>query len=68
MQLTINRDEANALLRGLDRLLHELEFDMARVKLRRDRHEMVEYLDALGRVRNRLAAAASLDQEFIDGL
>jgi hypothetical protein len=68
MQLTINRDEANALLRGLDRLLHELEFDMARVKLVRDRHEMLEYLDALGRVRDRLAVAASLDQEFIDGI
>lgn len=68
MQLTINRDEANALLRALDRLLPELEFEMARVKLQRDRHPLVELDETLHRVRDRIATAASFDQEFIDGV
>jgi hypothetical protein len=68
MQLTINRDEANALLRALDRLLHELEFDMARIKLPRDRHSLVELDETLHRVRDRIATAASFDHEFIDGV
>ena len=67
MQLTINRDEANALLRALDRFLHEIEFEMARVKLPRDRHSLVELTDTLHGVRDRLAVTASFDQEFIDG-
>ncbi|HEU5060034.1 MAG TPA: hypothetical protein VFU21_26060 [Kofleriaceae bacterium] len=68
MHLTINREEANALLRALDRFLHELEFEMARVKLPRDRHPLVELDDTLHRLRDRLAAAATLDQEFVDGI
>jgi hypothetical protein len=67
MQLTINRDEANALLRALDRFLPELEFEMARIKLPRDRHSLVELDETLHRVRDRLATTAALDQEFIDG-
>ncbi len=66
MQLTINRDEANALLRALDRLHHELEFDMARIKLPRDRRGLVEYDDTLCRLRDRIASTAAGDQEFID--
>ena len=68
MQLTINRDEANALLRALDRLHHELEFDMARIKLPRDRHTLVEFDDTLCRVRDRIALTAAEDQEFIDDI
>lgn len=68
MQLTINRDEANALLRALDRFLPELEFEMARVKLPRDRHPMVELEETVRRVRDRLATTAAEDQEFIDGI
>ena len=68
MQLTLNRDEANTLLRALDHFLPELEFAMVRVKLPRDRHSMVVMEETLRRLRDRLAAAAALDQEFIDGV
>lgn len=66
MQLTINRDEATALLRALDRFLPELEFEMARVKLPRDRHPMVELDDTLRRVRDRLALAAAEDEALAE--
>jgi hypothetical protein len=68
MQLTINREEAAALLRALDRFLPELEFEMARVKLPRDRHPMVELDDTLRRVRDRLALAASEDEAVAEGM
>ena len=68
MQLTINRDEANTLLRALDNYLPELEFATARVKLPRDRHSMVVMEETLRRLRERLAILAAQDQEFSDGI
>ena len=68
MQLTLNREEANTLLRALDHFLPELEFAAARVKLPRNRHSMVVMETTLRQLRERLAATAAEDQEFIDGV
>ncbi len=55
MNLDLSSDEALVLLRALDAYLPELDFDTARVKLERERHEIANYGDSVRRVRDRLA-------------
>ena len=55
MNLHLSNDEATALLRALDTYLPELEFELARIKLERHRHDLVELDRALLRLRARLA-------------
>jgi hypothetical protein len=54
MNLPIDAREAEALMRALDNYLPELEYELSRVKLERDRHSLVERDELLRVVRNRL--------------
>lgn len=54
MNLPIDAREAEALMRALDNYLPELEYELSRVKLERDRHELVQRDSLLRLVRNRL--------------
>lgn len=55
MNLHLSNDEASALLQALDTYLPELEFELARIKLERHRHGLVELDNRLLRLRARLA-------------
>lgn len=54
MNLPIDAREAEALLRALDNYLPELEYELSRVKLERDRHDLVRRDELLRTVRNRI--------------
>lgn len=56
MNFTIDTREAEALLQALDSYLPELEYELARVKLERDRHELVVRDQLLRDLRARLDA------------
>jgi hypothetical protein len=53
--LTLSEEEAHALERALDNYLPELRYELARVKLERDRADLVELDEMLERLRDRLA-------------
>jgi hypothetical protein len=55
--MELDEREVVALMRALDSYLPELEFEMARVKLERHRHDLVELDHVLRRLRERLGAA-----------
>jgi hypothetical protein len=57
MQIELDEREVVALMRALDRYLPELEFELARIKLERHRHDLVELDHTLRRLRERLGAA-----------
>jgi hypothetical protein len=54
MDFPIDTREASALLKALDSYLPELEYELARVKLERDRHELVVEDELLRALRGRL--------------
>ena len=54
MMVTLDQEEVRALVRALDGYLPELEYDLARVKHERDRHELVALDRVLLSLRNRL--------------
>jgi hypothetical protein len=54
MTLTLDAAELQALMTALDRYLPELEFELARVKLERHRHDLVALDSALRSIRARL--------------
>lgn len=56
MNFPIDVREAEALLQALDSYLPELEYELARVKLERDRHELVVRDQLLRTIRSRLDA------------
>lgn len=56
MNFPIDAREAEALLQALDNYLPELEYELARVKLERDRHELVRRDQLLRELRARLDA------------
>lgn len=56
MNFPIDAREAEALLQALDSYLPELEYELARVKLERDRHELVQRDQLLRDLRARLDA------------
>ncbi|MCO5168288.1 MAG: hypothetical protein M9894_18260 [Planctomycetes bacterium] len=58
MNLPLDPREVGALLDALDSYLPELEYELARVKLERDRHEMVERDELLRGIRARLELLA----------
>jgi hypothetical protein len=59
VNLNLNPTELHALMHALDRYLPELEFELARVKLERHRHDLVELDSALRTIRAQLADLAS---------
>jgi hypothetical protein len=54
MAFQLNDDEVRALRWALDNYLPELRYDEARVKLMRDRHDVVVIEETLSRLRERL--------------
>lgn len=56
MNFPMDVSEAQALLQALDSYLPELEYELARVKLERDRHELVQRDQLLRDLRARLDA------------
>lgn len=56
MNFPMDAREAEALLQALDSYLPELEYELARVKLERDRHELVLRDQLLRDLRARLDA------------
>lgn len=56
MNFPIDVSEAEALLQALDSYLPELEYELARVKLERDRHSLVVRDQLLRTLRARLDA------------
>ena len=54
MTWTIDEREAEALRRFLDAFLPELEYDLARIKLQSDRHDLVVQDELLRALRGRL--------------
>ncbi len=57
MQLTLDDDEITALRQALDTYLPELRYELARIKLERDRHGLVHLEEILAHLRDRLSAA-----------
>jgi hypothetical protein len=62
MDITLSAREAEAVLRALDTYLPQLEFELARVKLERDRHEYVVLDETLRALHARLRSSASDDR------
>ncbi|HLU66310.1 MAG TPA: hypothetical protein VKZ63_08530 [Kofleriaceae bacterium] len=62
MNLHLTAGEARLLLEALDRYLPELEFELARVKRERYRHDLVELDEVLLRLRERLARCAGSEE------
>lgn len=58
MTWTIDDREAEALRRFLDEYLPEFEYGLSRVKLPRDRHELVAQDELLHALRDRLGGEA----------
>ena len=56
MQINLDSHEVSALLRALDSYLPELEFELARIKLERHRHDLVALDQTLRQLRERLSA------------
>jgi hypothetical protein len=54
MNLPLNAREAEALRRALDDYLPELEYELARMKRERERHELVQHDELLRTLRNRI--------------
>lgn len=57
--LTLSAEEVRALAIALDNYLPELSYETARVKLERDRHDLVELERVLVSLRARIAAASA---------
>lgn len=55
MSITLSEQEAVAIVEALDGYLPELRYELARVKLERDRHELVQREEVLTELRRRLA-------------
>lgn len=62
MTLLLTDREERALRRALDTYLPELRYDLARVKLMRDRHELVVLDEVLSDLRERLGEEAPQDE------
>lgn len=60
MDIKLTQQETEALKHCLDNYLPELRYDMSRVKLPRDRHDMVVFEEALTRLRRRLDEAPAV--------
>jgi hypothetical protein len=56
--LTLSEEEARALCQVLDKYLPELRYELARIKLERDRHPLVVLDNLLERLRGRLGELA----------
>jgi hypothetical protein len=54
MAFTLDDDEVRALRQALDNYLPELRYDLARIDLPRDRHELVVMEETLTRLREKL--------------
>jgi len=52
--VTISDDEARALKTFLDKFMPELDYELARIKLERDRHSLVVLEETLQHVRQKL--------------
>ena len=57
LTIALSDDELRALCWALDNYLPELRYDEARVKLKRDRHEVVAIEETLTALRERLGHA-----------
>jgi hypothetical protein len=54
MPIVLTDAEARAVAHALDNYLPELRYELARVKLERDRHQMVAFEELLTMLRSRL--------------
>ena len=54
MHITLEDDDIGALRQALDTYLPELRYELARIKLERDRHFLVRMEERLSRLRERL--------------
>lgn len=52
--ITLSDEEVRLLRRALDNYLPELDYEVARIKLERERHEILGFDEALHALRDRL--------------
>ncbi len=57
--VTLDDRETQAVRKELDKYLPELQYELARIKLERDRHELVALEETLSMLRQRLDGLAT---------